>query len=95
GITTAAMESTGVYWIPVYEILEARGIRPCVVNARHMKNVPGRRTDWHECQWIQMLHSVGLLRAAFRPEAAVWIADGDAAPRGIGADGGQARPAHA
>lgn len=71
GITTVAMESTGVYWIPIYEILEARGIRPCVVNARHMKNVPGRRTDWHECQWIQFLHSVGLLRAAFRPEEAV------------------------
>jgi hypothetical protein len=71
GITTVAMESTGVYWIPVYEILEARGIRACVVNARHMKNVPGRRTDWHECQWIQMLHSVGLLRAGFRPEGEV------------------------
>lgn len=66
-----AMECTGGYWIPVSEILEARGIRPCVVNARHMKNVPGRRTDWHECQWIQFLHSVGLLRAAFRPEAQV------------------------
>jgi len=49
GITTVAMESTGVYWIPVYEILEAHGIRACVVNARHMKNVPGRRTDWREC----------------------------------------------
>jgi transposase len=71
GITTVAMESTGVYWIPVAEILEARGVRPCVVNARHMKNVPGRRTDWHECQWIQFLHSVGLLRPAFRPEAQV------------------------
>lgn len=71
GITTVAMESTGVYWIPVYEVLEAHGIRPCVVNARHMKNVPGRRTDWHECQWIQILHSVGLLRAGFRPEAEV------------------------
>jgi len=59
GVTTVAMESTGVYWIPVAEVLEARGIRPCVVNARHMKNVPGRRTDWHECQWIQFLHSVG------------------------------------
>jgi transposase len=70
-ITTVAMECTGVYWIPVAEMLEARGIRPCVVNARHMKNVPGRRTDWHECQWIQFLHSVGLLRAAFRPEAQV------------------------
>jgi transposase len=71
GITTVAMESTGVYWIPIYEILEAHGIRACVVNARHMKNVPGRRTDWQECQWIQFLHSVGLLRAAFRPEAEV------------------------
>jgi hypothetical protein len=52
----------------LFEILERRGLQPCVVNARHMKNVPGRRTDWHECQWIQFLHSVGLLRAAFRPE---------------------------
>jgi transposase len=71
GVTTVAMESTGVYWIPLYDILEAHGIRPCLTNARHMKNVPGRRTDWHECQWLQYLHSVGLLRAAFRPEAAV------------------------
>jgi len=69
GVTTVAMESTGVYWIPIAEILEGRGMRPCVVDARHMKNVPGRRTDWHECQWIQFLHSVGLLRPAFRPEA--------------------------
>jgi transposase len=68
GVTTVAMEATGVYWIPLYEILEQRGIRPCLVNARHMKNVPGRRTGWHECQWLQFLHSVGLLRAAFRPE---------------------------
>ena len=68
GVTTVALESTGVYWIPLYEILEQRGIRPCLVNARHMKNVPGRRTDWHDCQWLQFLHSVGLLRAAFRPE---------------------------
>ena len=71
GIQTVAMESTGVYWIPLYDVLEERGIKPCLVNARHMKNVPGRRTDWHECQWIQFLHSVGLLRAAFRPEADV------------------------
>ena len=68
GVTTVAMESTGVYWIPLYEILEQQGIRPCLANARHMKNVPGRRTDWHECQWLQFLPSVGLLRAAFRPE---------------------------
>ena len=67
GVTTVALESTGVYWIPLFEILEQRGIRPCLVNARHRKNVPGRRTDWHACQWLQFLHSVGLLRAAFRP----------------------------
>lgn len=71
GVTTVAMESTGVYWIPLYDILESRGLKPCLVNARHMKNVPGRRTDWHECQWLQFLHSVGLLRGAFRPEAEV------------------------
>jgi transposase len=71
GITTAAMESTGVYWIPAYDVLEAHGVKPCLTNARHMKNVPGRRTDWHECQWLQYLHSVGLLRAAFRPDAEV------------------------
>jgi transposase len=68
GVTTVAMESTGVYWIPLFEILEVRGLNPYVVNARHMKNVPGRRTDWHECQWIQLLHSMGLLRSGFRPE---------------------------
>lgn len=67
GVTTVAMESTGVYWIPLFEILERRGLKPCLVDARHMKNVPGRRTDWQECQWIQYLHSVGLLRSAFRP----------------------------
>jgi transposase len=71
GITTVAMESTGVYWIPPYDVLEQRGVKPCLVNARGMKNVPGRRTDWHECQWLQFLHSVGLLRAAFRPDGEV------------------------
>jgi transposase len=71
GIKTAAMESTGVYWIPLYDVLETKGIRPCLVDASHMKNVPGRRTDWHECQWLQYLHSVGLLRAAFRPDGEV------------------------
>jgi hypothetical protein len=71
GIKTVAMESTGVYWIPLYQILADRGIKVCLVNARHMRNVPGRRTDWHECQWLQYLHSVGLLRGAFRPEQEV------------------------
>jgi transposase len=68
-IETVAMESTGVYWIPVYEILEARGLKPQVVNARHLKNVPGRKSDWQDCQWIQRLHTVGLLAGSFRPEA--------------------------
>jgi transposase len=71
GVTTVAMESTGVYWIPLYEVLEGRGIQPCLVDARHLKNVPGRRTDWHECQWLQYLHAVGLLRSAFRPESEI------------------------
>lgn len=66
GVTTVAMECRGVYWIPLYDILERQGIRPCLVNARHMKNVPGRRTDWYECQWLQFLHAVGLLRPALR-----------------------------
>jgi transposase len=68
GVDTVAMESTGVYWIPVYEILEARGMQVYVVNARHLKNVPGRKSDIQDCQWIQGLHSVGLLRGSFRPE---------------------------
>jgi hypothetical protein len=81
GIKTAAMESTGVYWIPLYDVLETKGIRPCLVDASHMKNVPGRRTDWHECQWLQYLHSVGLLRAAFRPDGEVCaVRRPDAAP---------------
>ena len=71
GITTAAMESTGVYWIPVYDVLERHGIKPCLTNPRNMKNVPGKRTDFHECQWIQQLHSLGLLHAAFRPDGEV------------------------
>jgi transposase len=71
GITTAAMESTGVYWIPVYDVLEQHGIEPCLVNPRNMKNVPGKRTDFHECQWIQYLHSMGLLHSAFRPDGEV------------------------
>jgi transposase len=66
-IQTVALESTGVYWIPVYQILEERGLDVCLVNARHVKNAPGRKTDVSDCQWLQYLHSVGLLRASFRP----------------------------
>ena len=67
GITTVAMESTGVYWIPLFQILEAAGMEVCLVNARHCKNLPGRKTDVQDCQWLQHLHSVGLLRGSFRP----------------------------
>ena len=56
-IKTVAMESTGVYWIPLFQILEDRGFEVCLVNARHVKNVPGRRTDVSDCQWLQFLHS--------------------------------------
>src|SRR5512147_1189207 len=64
GVTSVAMESTGVYWIPVFEILEARGLEVYLVNARHVKNVPGRtKSDVHDCQWLQRLHHYGLLQA--------------------------------
>ena len=68
-IDTVAMEATGVLWIPVYEILEAHGFLVFVVNARHVKNVPGRKSDQKDCQWIQYLHRVGLLSRSFRPDA--------------------------
>jgi len=71
GITTVAMESTGIYWVPVFEILEACGLEVVLVNARDAKNVPGRKTDVNDAQWIQQLHSYGLLRASFRPRAAI------------------------
>ncbi|MCP9760868.1 IS110 family transposase [Aquitalea sp. S1-19] len=67
GISTVAMESTGVYWIPAYEILEAHGFEVFLVNAREAKNVPGRKTDVNDAQWLQKLHQFGLLRASFQP----------------------------
>jgi len=67
GITTVAMESTGVYWIPAFAMLEARGVAVLLVNARHVKNVPGRQTDVHDAVWLQPLHQHGLLRGSFRP----------------------------
>lgn len=67
GVTTIAMESTGVYWIPAFQVLERRGFKVCLVNARHVKNVSGRKTDIADCQWIQRLHSYGLLNPSFRP----------------------------
>src|SRR5215216_8080040 len=68
GIDTVAMESTGVFWIPIYELLEQHGIVPYLVNARHVKTVPGRKTDWNDAQWLQKLHALGLLQASFRPD---------------------------
>lgn len=67
GIKTVAMESTGVYWIPVFEILESHGFEVLLVNARDVRNVPGRKTDVNDAQWLQQLHQHGLLRASFRP----------------------------
>src|SRR5512136_1374891 len=66
-IDTVAMESTGVFWIPLFEILEERGFQVCLVNSRHLKNVSGRKTDVLDCQWIQQLHTYGLLSPSFRP----------------------------
>lgn len=68
GIDSIAMESTGVYWIPVFQILDAYDFDVVLVNARHVKNVPGRKTDVQDCQWLQYLHAVGLLKGSFRPD---------------------------
>src|SRR5216117_1080724 len=67
GIETVAMESTGVYWIPICQVLESKGIEVVLVNARYAKNVSGRKTDMLDCQWLRILHSYGLLEASFRP----------------------------
>jgi transposase len=71
GVTDAAMESTGVYWWPVYHALAGAGIEACVCNAAHMRNVPGRKRDIADCQWIAELHEHGLLRPSFIPAAEV------------------------
>ena len=73
GIRTIAMESTGVYWIPVYQILEAKGIEVTLANAAHVKNVSGRKSDMLDCQWLRTLHSYGLLAASFRPAADIAV----------------------
>ena len=70
-VESVAMESTSVYWIPVYAVLESRGLDVVLVNARQLHNVPGRKTDCSDCQWIQLLHSCGLLRGSFRPSEAI------------------------
>lgn len=69
GIETVAMESTGVYWIPIFEVLDARGIRVNLVNAQHVKMVPGRKSDWNDAQWLQKLHALGFLHGSFHPDS--------------------------
>ncbi len=71
GIETVAMESPGVVWIPIYELLEQHGIHPYLVNAHHVQTVPGRKSDWNDAQWLQKLHALGLVQASFRPDAEI------------------------
>jgi transposase len=73
GVDTVALESTGVYWIPVYDVLEQRGLTVRLVDARQMKYVPGRKSDVQDCQWLQKLMSLGFLRAAWRPDSEVCV----------------------
>jgi transposase len=73
GVETVAMESTGVYWIALFELLESRGFTVYLVNARHVKNVSGRKSDVLDCQWLQQLMSFGLLCAAFRPKGEICV----------------------
>src|SRR6266849_4212333 len=75
-ISTVAMESTGVYWIPLFEILEHRGFEVKLVDARRVKNVPGRKSDVLDCQWLQQLHTYGLLAGAFRPPDQICVLRG-------------------
>jgi transposase len=72
-VTTVAMEATGVYWIPVFQILEARGLEVKLVNAHHVKTVAGRKTDINDCQWLQQLHTYGLLSGSFRPQDQICV----------------------
>ena len=71
GIETVVMESTGVYWIPLFGVLEERGLEVMLVDPRSLKNVPGRKTDVSDCQWLQQLHTYGLLSGAFRPDVEI------------------------
>src|SRR5262249_58546231 len=72
-IDTVAMESTGVYWIPLFELLSARGFEVRLVDPRQLKRVPGRKTDVLDCQWIQQLHTFRLLAAALRADHHLWL----------------------
>ena len=93
GVDTVALESTGVYWIPLYEVLEQRGLKVWLVDARQMKYVPGRKSDVQDCQWLQKLMSLGFLRAAWRPDGEIlqsrtngWPLTGPSSRPGISTD---------
>lgn len=73
GVETVAMESTGVYWIPVFQVLESLEFEVVLVNPKYVKNVAGRKTDVSDCQWIQQLHTYGLLPASFRPDGEICV----------------------
>ena len=73
GVKTVAMQSTGVYWIPLYEILEEHGLEVYLVNARHTKNLPGRKSDVQESQWLLKLHTYGLLNNSFQPVSEIRV----------------------
>src|SRR4030095_714398 len=73
GIESVAMESTGVYWIPVFSIFERAGIAVVLVNAKYAKNVAGRKSDWLDCQWLRILHTFGLLAGSFQPDVEIAV----------------------
>ena len=74
GVRSVALQSTGVYWMPVFEVLEQHGLEVFLVNAQHTKNVPGRKSDVQECQWLLKLHTFGLLNNSFQPTDEIRIA---------------------
>ena len=72
GVKTVVMESTAVFWIPLFQKLEAKGLEVFSVNGRHVRTVPGRKSDCKDCQWLQRLHSYGLLNGSFPPSDDIW-----------------------
>src|SRR5258708_15009105 len=72
GVRSVAMESTGVYWIPLFQLLDEAGLKVCLVNARHVKNVAGRKRDVPACQGLQYFHGLGLLLGSFSPAQVIW-----------------------
>ena len=94
GVRSVAMQSTGVYWMPVLEVLEQHGLEVYLVNARNTKNLPGRKSDIQECQWLLKLHTFGLLNNSFQPTDEIRIARAVAAKRQSGGGCEQRHPAY-